>query len=47
LGHARKRDTEIIDSATGKALPEGVTYRGPSQCRARKLVDGRRITEAF
>jgi hypothetical protein len=44
---ARKRDTEINDPAAGKPLPDGVTYRGPSQYRARKLVDGRRITKTF
>ncbi len=43
----RKRSSDVIDSATGKALPEGVAYRGPSQYRARKLVDGHRITKTF
>jgi len=44
---ARTRTSEIFDPATGKPMPEGVAYRGPSRYRARKLVDGRRITKTF
>ncbi len=44
---ARKRDAATVDPATGRPLPDGVTYRGPAQYRARKLVDGRRITKTF
>jgi len=44
---ARRRISEILDPATGKPMPEGVAYRGPSQYRARKLVDGRRVTKTF
>ena len=31
---ARTRTSEIFDPATGKPMPEGVAYRGPSQYRA-------------
>jgi integrase len=44
---ARKRSTSSLDPATGKPLPAGVVYRGPGQYRARKLVEGRRITKTF
>jgi hypothetical protein len=44
---ARKRIDLSIDPATRKPLPDGVTYRGPGQYRARKLVDGRRFTKTF
>lgn len=43
----RRRDIDIVDPTNGKPLPVGVTYRGPFQYRARKLVDGRRITKTF
>jgi len=36
-----------IDPATGKALPRGVTYRGPRQYQTRKVVDGRRVQQTF
>ena len=35
------------DPATRRVLPRGVTYRGPAQYRARKLVEGARITRTF
>lgn len=44
---ARPRSTDITDPTTGKPLPQGVAYRGPGQYRARKLVDGRRVTKTF
>ena len=44
---ARTRTTAAADPATGKPLPDGVTYRGPSQYRARKLVEGVRVTKTF
>lgn len=44
---ARIRTTSIVDPATGKPLPNGVSYRGQFQYRARKLVGGRRITKTF
>jgi integrase len=44
---ARKRREALIDPATGKPLPDGVTYRGPLQYRARRLVNGRRTTKTF
>src|SRR6185312_5930860 len=37
----------LLDPATGKVLPNGVTYRGPEQYRARKLVDGHRVNKTF
>jgi integrase len=43
----RIRQTPIVDPATGKSLPDGVVFRGPSQYRARKLVNGRRATQTF
>jgi len=43
----RTRGEPAHDPATGKALPEGITYRGPAQYRARKLANGRRITQTF
>lgn len=43
----RARQIPIIDPETGKPLPDGVAYRGPKQYRARKLVDGARITKTF
>jgi hypothetical protein len=44
---ARTRRTAVIDPATGKPLPNGVIYRGPLQYRARKLVNGHRVTKTF
>jgi integrase len=45
---ARTKSTEnSLDPATGRPLPKGVAYRGPLQYRARKLVDGARITRTF
>jgi integrase len=35
------------DLATGKPLPKGIVCRGPGQYRARRLVDGQRITKTF
>lgn len=35
------------DPATGRALPPGVSCRGEMQYRARKLVDGQRVTKTF
>lgn len=35
------------DPATGKPMPAGIAYRGPAQYRARKLVEGRRVTKTF
>ncbi len=43
----RKRSEQALDPATGKPLPDGITYRGPSQYRARKLIKGQRITKTF
>ena len=43
----RKRTTPQLDPATGKPLPDGVMYRGPSQYRARKRVNGQRVTKSF
>jgi integrase len=43
----RKRTDSFIDPATGKPLPDAVAYRGPGQYRARKLVNGRRVTKTF
>ncbi|HEV2549876.1 MAG TPA: site-specific integrase [Stellaceae bacterium] len=44
---ARNRSTPALDPDTGKPLPDGVTYRGPGQYRARKRVGGQRITKTF
>lgn len=35
------------DPFTARPLPQGVGYRRPLQYRARKLVDGQRITKTF
>lgn len=35
------------DPATGRALPDGVAYRGPRQYRARILVDGKTHSKTF
>ena len=35
------------DPATGRPLPQGMSYRGPMQYRARRLVDGQRVTRTF
>jgi hypothetical protein len=43
----RSRENAVVDPATGKLLPDGVSYRAPGQYRARKLVDGRRFTKTF
>jgi integrase len=43
----RSRQTQIIDPSSGLPLPVGVIYRGPSQYRARKLVNRRRVTQTF
>jgi hypothetical protein len=43
----RKRAASNLDPATGKPLPDGVMYRGPSQYRARKRVNGQRVTKTF
>ncbi len=44
---ARVRQNVVLDPATEKPLPDGVVCRGPSQYRARKLVNGRRVTQTF
>jgi integrase len=44
---ARKRSAPALDPTTGKPLPDGITYRGPGQYRARKLIKGQRITKTF
>ena len=45
---ARTKAVEnAADPATGRPLPSGVAYRGPAQYRARKLVDGSRVTKTF
>ncbi len=36
-----------IDPATGRALPDGVVYRGPRQYRARILIDGKSHSKTF
>jgi integrase len=36
-----------IDPATGRQLPDGIQYRGPKQYRARKLLQGKRVTRTF
>ncbi len=43
----RSRKIEIIDPGSGLPLPVGAVYRGPSQYRARKLVNRRRVTQTF
>ncbi|MDB5395259.1 MAG: recombinase [Rhodospirillales bacterium] len=43
----RSGQIESIDPSSGLPLPAGVVYRGPSQYRARKLVNGRRVTQTF
>jgi integrase len=44
---ARTRTLPSLDPATGKPLPDGVLCRGPGQYRARKLVNGQRVTKTF
>ncbi|MCW3474957.1 hypothetical protein [Limobrevibacterium gyesilva] len=45
---ARTKSKEnSLDPATGRPLPLGVAYRGPYQYRARKLIDGTRVTKTF
>jgi hypothetical protein len=44
---ARNRNIPALDPATEKPLASGVTYRGPGQYRARKLVNGHRVTKTF
>jgi hypothetical protein len=43
----RNRRKPALDPSTGKPLPQGVTYRGPDQYWARKLVNGRRVASTF
>ncbi|MBB6255430.1 site-specific integrase [Nitrospirillum iridis] len=43
----RPRSDIAADPVTGKPLASGVSYRGPGQYRARKMVDGRHITKTF
>lgn len=43
----RSRTAETLAPATGRPLPDGITIRGPGQYRARKLVNGQRITKTF
>jgi integrase len=43
----RSRETEMLDPATGRPLPDGITVRGSGQYRARKLVNGQRVTKTF
>jgi hypothetical protein len=43
----RTRREPAADPATGKPLPQGVTYRGPRQYFARKLVNDRRVAKTF
>jgi integrase len=43
----RNRTAETLDTTTGRPLPNGVAIRGPGQYRARKLVNGQRITKTF
>ncbi len=43
----RIRREPVVDPATGKALPDGVTYRGPGQYLARKLVNDRRVVKTL
>ena len=42
-----KAADNLLDPATGRALPQGVVYRGPMQYRARKMVKGKRLTKTF
>ena len=45
---ARITSTENrLDPATGRPLPAGVSCRGPGQYRARRLIDGSRVTRTF
>ena len=44
---ARTRTLPALDPATAKSLADGVLCRGPGQYRARKLVNGQRITKTF
>lgn len=46
MGRARTSE-HSVDPATRRPLPAGVSYRGPLQYQARKLVDGRRATKTF
>ena len=43
----RSRETETLDPATGRPLPDGISLRGPGQYQARKLVNGQRVTKTF
>jgi integrase len=43
----RNRKSEILDPATGRPLPHGISIRGAGQYRARKLVNGQRVTKTF
>jgi integrase len=43
----RNRKSEILDPATGRPLPHGISMRGAGQYRARKLVNGQRVTKTF
>jgi len=43
----RIRREPVVDPATGKALPDGVSYRGPGQYLARKLVNDRRVVKTL
>lgn len=43
----RRRVEQRLDPATGKQLPQGVRFRGPSQYSARKLVNGGRVARTF
>ena len=46
MARAKAADNQK-DPATGRDLPPGVTWRGPHQYRARKLVDGKRVNRSF
>ena len=43
----RTRRASVVDPATGKSLPQGVSCRGPHQYLARKMVNGRRVVKTF
>jgi integrase len=43
----RTRQTQTLDPSTGRPLPDGVTFRGQFQYRARKLVNSQRVTKTF
>jgi integrase len=43
---ARKKQL-TTDPATGRALPDGVAYRGPQQYRARILINGKSHSKTF